>query len=78
MLHSVCKQKHCIRMKPDTLETMNTPQPDTISINGVEIPSWQKMWREQMILRKQITVNRWIVAIQSAVIFLIVAIELVQ
>lgn len=78
MIHPVRKQKHCIRMKPDTFETMNTPQPDTISIDGVEIPSWQKVWHERMVLRQQITVNRWIMAIQSAAIFLIALMQLLK
>lgn len=37
---------HQIKLKVDSAEVMNTEQPDTISIDGVEIPSWYFVWRK--------------------------------
>lgn len=64
-------QKDCIRMKPDALETMNTPQPDVISVNGVEVPSYQKVWKENMALHKRIGRILWIMLLEGAALFLI-------
>lgn len=43
---------HKITLNPDTKEIMNTDQPNTIAINGVEIPSWYKVWKELRRLEK--------------------------
>lgn len=64
-------QKDCIRMKPYTFETMNTPQPDVISVNGVEVPSYQKVWREYMVLHKRIGRILWIMLLEGTALFLI-------
>lgn len=37
--------KNKIRMEVDYSEVMSTKQPETISINGVEIPSYSCLWR---------------------------------
>lgn len=37
---------HKVLFQPNTVEIMNTKQPDTIAIDGVEIPSWYKVWKE--------------------------------
>lgn len=34
-----------IKLQLDTTEVMNTDQPDTISVNGVEIPSYYFLWK---------------------------------
>lgn len=34
-----------IKLQVDTAEVMNTDQPDTISVNGVEIPSYYFLWK---------------------------------
>lgn len=34
-----------IKLQPDTAEVMNTDQPDMISVNGVEIPSYYFLWK---------------------------------
>lgn len=43
---------HKITLNPDTKEIMNTDQPNTIAIDGVEIPSWYKVWKELRRLEK--------------------------
>lgn len=37
---------HKLSFHPDAEEIVNTEQPNTISIDGVEIPSWYKVWKE--------------------------------
>ncbi len=37
---------HKISFQPNAVEIMNTEQPDTVAIDGVEIPSWYKVWKE--------------------------------
>ena len=43
---------HKISFHPDTQEVMNAEQPDTIAIDGVEIPSWYRVWKELRRLKK--------------------------
>ncbi len=38
---------------PDTMKIMNTEQPSTITIDGVEIPSWYKVWMELRQLERR-------------------------
>lgn len=64
-------QKDGIRMKPEAFETMNTLQPDVISVNGVEVPSYQKVWKENMALHKRIGRILWIMLLEGAALFLI-------
>lgn len=45
-----------IRMEVDSLEVMNTKQPETISINGVEIPSYSCLWH--MVQKADIRISR--------------------
>lgn len=48
--------KNKIKMEVNSLEVMNTKQPETISINGVEIPSYSCLWR--MIQIADIRISR--------------------
>ena len=41
-----------VKLEADSSEIMNTKQPDTISIEGVEIPSYYGLWK---ILREEET-----------------------
>lgn len=47
--------KNKIKSGADTAEIMNTDQPDTITINGVEIPSYYYLWRRLSALEEKIT-----------------------
>lgn len=44
---------HKISFRPDTMEIMNNEQPSTITIDGVEIPSWYKVWLELRQLERR-------------------------
>lgn len=47
--------KNEISRGTDTVEIMNTDQPNTITINGVEIPSYYYLWRRLSGLEEKIT-----------------------
>ena len=47
--------KNEISRGTDTVEIMNTDQPNTITINGVEIPSYYYLWRRLSGLEGKIT-----------------------
>lgn len=38
----------------DTREIMNTPQPDTVVINGVEVPSYYGFWKKLTALQEKV------------------------
>lgn len=66
---SECK----IRIGADTTEIMNTDQPNTITVNGVEIPSYYYLWRRLSALEEKIVWLK-IAVILELVIFVIVQI----
>lgn len=38
----------------DTREIMDTPQPDTVVINGVEVPSYYAFWKKLTALQEKV------------------------
>lgn len=65
---------HKISFRPDTMEIMNNEQPSTITIDGVEIPSWYKVWVElQEVKRRSGLRTVQYIALLCAVISLIIS-----
>ncbi|OUQ22764.1 hypothetical protein B5E80_12770 [Flavonifractor sp. An135] len=62
-----------IRIGADTAEIMNTDQPNTITVNGVEIPSYYYLWRRLSALEEKIVWLK-IAVILELVIFVAVQI----
>ncbi len=67
--------KNKIKMEVDSLEVMNTKQPETLSINGVEIPSYSCLWR--MVQTADVRISRLrTVVILEAVALIAVSLRL--
>ena len=60
----------------DTEIIMNTEQPDTIIIAGVQIPSWYFVWRKQRELKTNIERLEVMIKITTSLLILFLAIEL--
>lgn len=67
-----------IYTEPDTMEIMNTKQPNTISIGGVEIPSWNFVWNEKMHFQRKLDRLRIAVLLQCAALILIGILQLLR
>ena len=52
------------------LETVNTEQPWSISIDGVEIPTYKAMWLNQKALEREINWYKFLFSAQGVVILL--------
>lgn len=68
-----CVSECEIRIGADTAEIMNTDQPNTITVNGVEIPSYYYLWRRLSALEEKIVWLK-IAVILELVIFVAVQI----
>lgn len=60
----------------DTEIIMNTEQPDTIIIAGVQIPSWYFVWRKQMELKTNIERLEVTIRVMISIFILSIGIEL--
>lgn len=52
----------------DPNEVMNVEQPSTISIDGVEVPSWYFVWRKLQEYERRLFHMRAVIAVEGAVI----------
>ena len=50
--------------KVDPVETMNTKQPNTVSIDGVEVPSWYFMWTKMRKFNIRLNCMKAVMAFQ--------------
>lgn len=57
-----------IKAEIDSSEIMNTKQPDTISIDGVEIPSYYGLWKLLREVETRITLFRNAVILEGIAI----------
>lgn len=71
-------QKHNIKTIIDPVEIMQTKQPNTISIDGVEIPSNQYFWEKHGKMESKIESLKKISIIQGASIILIALSQLLR
>ena len=55
----------------DCRKIMGTPQPNTISVNGVEVPSWYYMWRKITEIKAEIGRLKSCIVLQSLVIMVL-------
>lgn len=61
--------KHKIKMEVDSTEVMQTNQPKSISINGVEIPTCQKIFETQVENNRRFEFDRAALCILSIAVF---------
>lgn len=57
-----------VKLEADSSEIMNTKQPDTISIEGVEIPSYYGLWKILREVETRITIFRNAVILEGIAI----------
>lgn len=53
------KKRIELKTKIDPMETMNTKQPDVISLNGIEIPSYRNFFRTHTAIEERQGRLRW-------------------
>lgn len=73
-----CSCVHNIRFKVDPLETMNVKQPTTISIDGVEVPSYQTVWSELQNLNGRLALYKLVTCIQGVLVILALIMQLLK
>lgn len=61
--------KHKIKMEVDSTEVMQTHQPKSISINGVEIPTCLKIFETQVENNRRFEFDRSALCILSVAVF---------
>ncbi len=61
--------KHKIKMEVDSTEVMQTHQPKSISINGVEIPTCLKIFETQVENNRRFEFGRAALCILSVAVF---------
>lgn len=61
--------KHKIKMEVDKTEVIQTHQPKSISINGVEIPTCQKIFETQIENNRRFEFDRAALCILSVAVF---------
>ena len=61
--------KHKIKMEVDSTKVMQTHQPKSISINGVEIPTCQKIFETQVENNRRFEFDRAALCILSVAVF---------
>lgn len=65
-----CCCQHNIRLKVDVLEIRKTEQPWSISVDGVEIPTYKALWLNQKALEREINWYKFLFSAQGVVILL--------
>lgn len=70
--------QHNICLKADMLEIRKTEQPWTISIDGVEIPTYKAMQLNQKALESEIKWYKFLFAAQGVVILLALIVQLLK
>lgn len=73
-----CCCQHNICLKADIMEISKTKQPWTISIDGVEIPTYKAMQFNQEALELEIKCYKFLLAAQSVVILIILIVQLLK
>lgn len=63
------KEKHRIKLEVDRVEVMQTNQPKSISINGVEIPTCQKIFETQIENNRRFEFDRAALCILFVAVF---------
>lgn len=61
--------KHKIKMEVDSTEVMQTHQPKSISINGVEIPTCRKIFETQVENNRRFEFDRSAICILAVAVF---------
>ena len=64
-----------MEVKPDfySEEAMQKKQPDTVLIDGYELPTYQKLWKDRVKIENKISILRVVSMVQGLAILILAA-----